>query len=300
MLRSICRSALCRAGVTLIELIVVIGILSLLIAILLPAIQDVRRAAARVSCQSNMRQIVLALHNYENVHERFPSLPVRDGLKDVNMILQWMTHILPQMEQESLWVQAVTATAADPNPWHNPPHAPFSTVIKSYVCSSDSRLAVPVIDVDGRRAGFTSYVGVGGGQQWDGVLGLPGPGVGPADITDGLSQTVMIGERPPPGDLSAGEWYSNLTPGDGKYSGPDGGIWADNVAPYSANCNGAFRFGPGRLTNTCDRYHFWSLHSGGGNFAFCDGSVHFMTYSAASILPALATRAGGEVVAVPD
>jgi prepilin-type processing-associated H-X9-DG protein len=53
------------------------------------------------------------------------------------------------------------------------------------------------------------------------------------------------------------------------------------------------RYGPGRLDNPCDRYHFWSLHSGGGNWLFADGSVRFLTYTAGSILPALATRAGG-------
>lgn len=61
-----------------------------------------------------------------------------------------------------------------------------------------------------------------------------------------------------------------------------------------------YHYGTGRLDNSCDRYHYWSLHPGGANFAFCDGSVRFLAYSAASILPALATRAGGEVVAVPD
>lgn len=59
-------------------------------------------------------------------------------------------------------------------------------------------------------------------------------------------------------------------------------------------------FGPGRLTNPCDRLHYWSLHTSGANFAFADGSVHFLRYSARDILPALATRSGGEVVSLPD
>ena len=65
-------------------------------------------------------------------------------------------------------------------------------------------------------------------------------------------------------------------------------------------CNiGPYQYGPGKLNNTCDDFHFWSLHSGGANFAFADGSVRFVTYSADPIMPALATRAGGEVVEVP-
>jgi prepilin-type processing-associated H-X9-DG protein len=59
-------------------------------------------------------------------------------------------------------------------------------------------------------------------------------------------------------------------------------------------------FSYGRLNNPCDRLHLWSLHAGGANFAFADGSVRFLSYSADSIMPALATRAGGETVAIPD
>jgi prepilin-type processing-associated H-X9-DG protein len=64
-------------------------------------------------------------------------------------------------------------------------------------------------------------------------------------------------------------------------------------------CRGPFVFGPGRFDNPCDSYHFWSLHLGGANFAFCDGSVRFLSYAAAPLLPALATRAGGESVEIP-
>ncbi|HLW66382.1 MAG TPA: H-X9-DG-CTERM domain-containing protein [Gemmataceae bacterium] len=64
-------------------------------------------------------------------------------------------------------------------------------------------------------------------------------------------------------------------------------------------CRGPFHYGPGRIDNPCDSFHFWSLHPMGANFLFCDGSVHFIAYSAAEIMPALATRAGGEVVDLP-
>jgi prepilin-type processing-associated H-X9-DG protein len=66
------------------------------------------------------------------------------------------------------------------------------------------------------------------------------------------------------------------------------------------NCwQGPYFFSPGTLQNICDPFHFWSLHSGGANFLFCDGSVHFIPYSAKDIMPALATRAGGEAVQWP-
>ncbi len=63
------------------------------------------------------------------------------------------------------------------------------------------------------------------------------------------------------------------------------------------NCaDGPYAFGPGDLKQHCDAFHYWSLHTGGANFAFADGSVHFLRYSATAVLPALATRAGGETV----
>jgi len=74
-----------------------------------------------------------------------------------------------------------------------------------------------------------------------------------------------------------------------------------NVLPYTiAPClGGRYSYGPGEITNQCDIFHFWSMHAGGANFLFCDGSVRFLRYSAVSVLPALATRAGGEAVDVP-
>lgn len=66
------------------------------------------------------------------------------------------------------------------------------------------------------------------------------------------------------------------------------------------NCPaGPYHFGPGRATNRCDVLHFWSLHIGGANFLFADGSVRFLSYSADDVLPALATRSGGEAVTAP-
>ena len=63
---------------------------------------------------------------------------------------------------------------------------------------------------------------------------------------------------------------------------------------------GPYHFGPGRLHEQCDLFHLWSLHPGGAHFLFADGSVHFLGYGADAVLPALATRSGGEVAAVPD
>ena len=80
------------------------------------------------------------------------------------------------------------------------------------------------------------------------------------------------------------------------------GVQERNVLPYLwAPCpSGVYTFGPGRINNQCDLFHFWSLHPNGANFLFVDGSVHFLPYTSAPILPALASRAGGEVANLPD
>ena len=79
------------------------------------------------------------------------------------------------------------------------------------------------------------------------------------------------------------------------------GVSERNVTrDYRATCPpGPYPFAPGSIHNQCDMFHFWSLHSGGAHFLFADGSARFIAYSAAPIMPALASRAGGESVAVP-
>src|SRR5579875_800417 len=139
-------------------------------------------------------------------------------------------------------------------------------------------------------------MGVGGGRAWDGLLGLPGPGIGFSEITDGLSQTLMVGERPPPDTFQAGRWYTGALPPLFVLQGPETGMPVASPANPTDPCKGPFRFGPGRTANPCDRYHFWSLHPGGAHFLFADGSVHFVPYSAVSIMVSLGTRAGGEVI----
>lgn len=81
------------------------------------------------------------------------------------------------------------------------------------------------------------------------------------------------------------------------------GVREKNIGgPYvPASCPpGPYHFQPGRLDQPCDLFHFWSLHAGGANFLFADGSVHFLAYSADDILPALATRSGGEAIAAGE
>lgn len=296
-------SASRREGASLIELMVVVGILGLLVGLLLPAVQSVRGAAARASCQNNMKQVALALQNYHATHGHFPPGRPGGGIDLAkHSSVTWMALILAEMDRGDLSGRTDTALKiAYANPYMNPPHVGLSTPIKSYICPSDDRLLSPLTDQDGILAAYTSYVGVHGGARADGVMGMFPP-TRIADITDGTSCTVMLAERPPPATLQAGKWYTWVNPRGvwGNLYGPDENLYSLSSLIPGDRCIGEFRFGPGRLDHPCDRYHFWSLHSGGANFAFADGSVRFLSYAADSVMPPLSTRAGGESVAIPD
>jgi prepilin-type processing-associated H-X9-DG protein len=134
----------------------------------------------------------------------------------------------------------------------------------------------------------------------DGLLFLDSH-VRPTDVTDGLSNTLAFGERPPSPDSLFGWWYA----GWGQDKDGEGemvlGARTKNNQVWVSDCPvGPYHFQAGDRKNPCDTFHFWSFHTGGANFAFADGSVRFLSYSADGILPALATRAGGEAVTVPD
>jgi prepilin-type processing-associated H-X9-DG protein len=122
------------------------------------------------------------------------------------------------------------------------------------------------------------------------------------DATDGTSNTLLLGERPPSTDFQFGWWYAGV----GQRGSGSGdiilGVREANLQPVTTgSCPpGNYPFMSGNFNNQCDMFHFWSPHPGGANFAFGDGSVHFLSYSANDILPALASRAGGEPVAIPD
>lgn len=298
-----------RRGVTLVEVLVVIGVVGILVGLSLPAVQRVRGAADRASCLDRLRQLGLALQNHHTSHGRLPPVPARMGDKhDPAIALGWMAALLPYVEQDALYRTARSACAVDTNPLHNPPHTPFATPVRSFVCPADGRLTSPLTDEFGVTAGYSSYLGITGsgltrtGQFGSGVFGEM-PGIRLTDITDGTSQTVAIGERPPPASLRAGWWYPGSIGTLDPPRGPNGVISLGVIVTmlYDPQCEmGRVWFGPGRLDNTCDRFHLWSLHSGGGNFLFADGSARFLPYSAEAILHPLATRSGGETVQLPD
>ncbi|MBY0232636.1 MAG: DUF1559 domain-containing protein [Gemmataceae bacterium] len=160
----------------------------------------------------------------------------------------------------------------------------------------------PAWPLGGIDYGLTAYVGVLGTEylRKDGVL-FADSRIRFEDIVDGTSNTLLVGERPTSANMAFGGWYA----GTGQNFGTGSasmvlGVREYCFTPFAPDCPvGPYSFGPGRLDNTCDAFHFWSLHSGGAHFAFADGSVRFLSYGAKDILPALATRAGGESVEAP-
>jgi prepilin-type N-terminal cleavage/methylation domain-containing protein len=237
----------------------------------------------------------------------------------------------------------------------------LNTIVATYTCPADNRSSLiahvpgfPPLDVV-----FTSYLGVSGichrgGHTYPGNTGpgeptqndkidpttglrtgmngilIPVPnktgisriGIRMADVTDGLSNTLMVGERPPSLDLEFG-WmfagYGNMGDGDGDVIM---GISETNEAGYGhdpqritcskgnqdprievrteENPDYAYKLSPGDLANQCDQFHYWSLHSGGALFCMGDGSVRFLTYTTPAIVQrAMATRDGNEVFEAP-
>jgi prepilin-type N-terminal cleavage/methylation domain-containing protein/prepilin-type processing-associated H-X9-DG protein len=291
----------CRRAFTLVELVVVIALIAVLAGLLLPAVQGVRSAVLRVHCANHLKQIGLALHQY---HDSQGSLPpgcsYRNGA-DPHPHMSWCTRLLPFLEQEALWQQALRAFALERFFERVPPHTGLGTVVPIFTCRTDGRVLSPW-DFGPFQAAFTSYLGVEGINQYskDGLLFLDSR-VRLTDVTDGTSNTLMVGERPPSADRSLGWWYAGW--GQSKDGSAEMvlGVKEINVHRRFSQCpRGPYEFGPGDVDNPCDVFHFWSPHTGGANFVFADGSVRFLRYSVTALMPALATRNGGEPVSPPD
>jgi len=306
------RSSRHHAAFTLIELLVVIAIIAILIGLLLPAVQKVREAASRMKCSNNLKQIGLALHTYHDANDKYPPYyPGGLALTDPRRYSEnWSYLLLPYIEQGNVYSQPFTTRAEYDAQMRR-------QVIPTYLCPSNP-LPSTVTSGSGVVTSLTNYMGVTGRQRNDwrplplgfgmdtGVIAVTNASGQPVKInilsvTDGTSNTIAFGERPPVPDLQWG-WAMRGNPN------LDTLIWAQYTAADTASLGTSDDYGPcpfpmyfqaprSPKAGYCDGYHMWSYHTGGGNFALADGSVRFMTYQAGPvIIPAMATRAMGEVI----
>jgi prepilin-type N-terminal cleavage/methylation domain-containing protein/prepilin-type processing-associated H-X9-DG protein len=269
-----------RPGFTLVELLVVIAIIAVLIGLLLPAVQKVREAASRSSCENNLKQLGIALHGYQTAQDRFP--PLLQGAQS------WIALILPDIEQQG---------------------AKANTVIKILMCPSDPRYGQTA-----PGAALTWYAATRSlNDNDDGVMQVQvgaakPPGCRVTDIRDGTSNTIMVGEHPPGADLNWG-WWDAADNFDTGASARRTTNFMYKTDPTTGPCPNPAVFGTVALPgNKCSFNSFWSNHPGGSNMLFADGSIRFITYPVGqtivtnpvgtqiTLLEALVTRAGGETV----
>ncbi|MBY0524879.1 MAG: DUF1559 domain-containing protein, partial [Gemmataceae bacterium] len=185
-----------RSGFSLIELLVVIAIIAILAALIMSGVQKARTARDKVYCVNNLRQMGIGLHSHHSQYGAFPPGCTGGAAPQWQA---WMAKILPFIEQDNVWKQSKAAYASGAWPWGDP--HPRDLVLSIYTCPMEKRV-LQAQYAQGVRIALTSYLGVNGTNHSanNGVLYNITP-VRSMDITDGPSNTLMVGERPPSADM---------------------------------------------------------------------------------------------------
>jgi prepilin-type processing-associated H-X9-DG protein len=278
----------------LLEVLVVISIMTLLSGLVMAAVAKARSTAARLQCANNLKQIALALHQFHDVRGSLPPGTEADHPKNSQPYTTWLRKLLPFVERSAQSEEIDRAFARDRSFLNLEVHVGRRTGIPLFVCPLDPRGLVssnPRLLPNG--IGFTAYLGVEGQdqRQKDGVLFYDSK-TRFGDVSDGLSNTLMVGERPPSATERFGWWYAGW--GMNREGTLDATLGSNCFNMDVLGCPRSMPFTAGSLRNECDALHFWSLHPGGAHFALCDGSVRLLTYGGESNLTALATAHAGD------
>lgn len=279
-----------RVAFTLIELLVVMSIIAVLVALLLPAIQQAREGVRRAACQNNLRQIGLALHNYHSIHKVFPGAFI-SSTNLCNYGWGWAAFILPELDQSPLYNRLELdhrhLSGVDLAPDAN---APAQTALPVFRCPSDPG---PALNPAFFHLATSNYGGVGGAHsysdnldcallqspspsKWNGML-YPDGAVAFRDVTDGSSEVLFVGE------------VQSMKPRAGK-------VWAGNSDAYWSTFSVAWN-PPSRVINGTWHSTFSSYHTGGAQFLLVDGSARFVNQNIdTTTWKIIAQRASGKAV----
>lgn len=255
-----------RPGFTLVELLVVIAIIGILVGLLLPAVQAAREAARRMQCSNNMKQIGLAIHNYENTIKQ---LPMCYGIGPSGLEWGGLTALLPYLEQKNRY-DRVGINNTPPDGRGRPTIASQPLLVQPiavYLCPSSNG---PITNPNQGNLGTSNYVMSESvfPHPHDQIAGLPfHPAWSPikfSNISDGLSNTIAVGERAL-GDKPFRSFGAIWSGRSGTNAGGMArGAWPPNTPWFTGS-------------DPCTRTAWTSYHSGGINVVLCDGSVRFLT-----------------------